>query len=84
MPSEAAEAVEEAAEQAEAVKEEVVEAVSEAVEQVQEAVAETSAEAPAPVEEHKLSWAARLKQGLTKSRDKNGKIVGRRIRRRTN
>ena len=75
MPSEAAEAVEEAAEQAEAVKEEVVEAVSEAVEQVQEAVAETSAEAPAPVEELKLSWAARLKQGLTKSRDKMAKSL---------
>ena len=75
MPSEVAEAAEEVAEQAEAVKEEVVEAVSEAVEQVQEAVAETSAEAPAPVEEHKLSWAARLKQGLTKSRDKMAKSL---------
>ena len=75
MPSEVAEAVEDVAEQAEAVKEEVVEAVSEAVEQVQEAVAETPAEAPAPVEEHKLSWAARLKQGLTKSRDKMAKSL---------
>lgn len=75
MPSEAAEAAEEAAEQAEAVKEEAVEAVSEAVEQVQEAVAETPAEAPAPVEEQKLSWAARLKQGLTKSRDKMAKSL---------
>ena len=75
MPSEIAEAAEEAAEQAEAVKEAAVEAVSEAVEQVQEAVAETSAEAPAPVEEHKLSWAARLKQGLTKSRDKMAKSL---------
>ena len=75
MPSEVAEAAEEVAEQAEAVKEEVVEAVSEAVEQVQEAVAETPAEAPAPVEEHKLSWAARLKQGLTKSRDKMAKSL---------
>ena len=75
MPSEVADAAEEAAEQAEAVKEEAVEAVSEAVEQVQEAVAETSAEAPAPVEEHKLSWAARLKQGLTKSRDKMAKSL---------
>ncbi|UTG74664.1 signal recognition particle-docking protein FtsY [Neisseria subflava] len=75
MPSEVAEAAEEVAEQAEAVKEEVVEAVSEAVEQVQEAVAETSAEAPAPVEEYKLSWAARLKQGLTKSRDKMAKSL---------
>ncbi|OFR84026.1 signal recognition particle-docking protein FtsY [Neisseria sp. HMSC073G10] len=75
MPSEVAEAFEEAAEQAEAVKEEAVEAVSEAVEQVQEAVAETPAEAPAPAEEHKLSWAARLKQGLTKSRDKMAKSL---------
>ena len=75
MPSEAAEAVEEAAEQAEAVKEEVVEAVSEAVEQAQETVAETPVEAPAPVEEPKLSWAARLKQGLTKSRDKMAKSL---------
>ena len=75
MPSEVAEAAEEAAEQAEAVKEEVVEAVSEAVEQFQEAVGETPAEAPAPVEEHKLSWAARLKQGLTKSRDKMAKSL---------
>ncbi|WP_301669522.1 signal recognition particle-docking protein FtsY [Neisseria benedictiae] len=75
MPSEVVEAAEEAAEQAEAVKEEAVEAVSEAVEQVQEAVAETPAEAPAPVEEHKLSWAARLKQGLTKSRDKMAKSL---------
>ena len=75
MPSEVAEAVEDVAEQAEAVKEEAVEAVSEAVEQVQEAVAETPAEAPAPVEEPKLSWAARLKQGLTKSRDKMAKSL---------
>ena len=75
MPSEVAEAAEEVVEQAEAVKEEVVEAVSEAVEQVQEAVAETPAEAPAPAEEHKLSWAARLKQGLTKSRDKMAKSL---------
>ena len=75
MPSEVAEAAEKAAEQAEAVKEEAVEAVSEAVEQVQEAVVETPAEAPAPVEEHKLSWAARLKQGLTKSRDKMAKSL---------
>ena len=75
MPSEVAEAVEDVAEQAEAVKEEAVEAVSEAVEQVQEAVAETLAEAPAPAEEQKLSWAARLKQGLTKSRDKMAKSL---------
>ena len=75
MPSEAAEAAEEAAEQAEVGKEEVVEAVSETVEQVQETVTETPAEAPAPVEEPKLSWAARLKQGLTKSRDKMAKSL---------
>ena len=75
MPSEVAEAAEEAAEQAEAVKEEVVEAVSEAVEQFQEAVGETPAEASASVEEQKLSWAARLKQGLTKSRDKMAKSL---------
>ena len=75
MPSEVAEASEEAAEQAEAVKEAAVEAVSEAVEQFQEAVAETPAEASASVEEQKLSWAARLKQGLTKSRDKMAKSL---------
>ena len=75
MPSEVAEAAEEAAGQAEAVKEEAVEAVSEAVEQVQETVAEKPVEAPAPVEEPKLSWAARLKQGLTKSRDKMAKSL---------
>ena len=75
MPSEIAEAAEEAAEQAEAVKEAAVEAISEAVEQVQEAVAETPAEASASVEEQKLSWAARLKQGLTKSRDKMAKSL---------
>ena len=75
MPSEAAEAAEKVAEQAEAGKEEAVEAVSEAVEQAQEAVTETPAEAPAPAEEPKLSWAARLKQGLTKSRDKMAKSL---------
>ena len=75
MPSEVAEAAEEAAEQAEAVKEAAVEAVSETVEQVQEVIAETPAEAPAPAEEPKLSWAARLKQGLTKSRDKMAKSL---------
>lgn len=67
MPSEAEEAAEKAAEQVEAAKEAVAETVSEAVEQVQEAVATT--------EEHKLSWAARLKQGLTKSRDKMAKSL---------
>ena len=75
MPSEVAETAEEATGQAEAVKEEAVEAVSEAVEQVQETVAEKPVEAPAPVEEPKLSWAARLKQGLTKSRDKMAKSL---------
>ena len=67
MPSEAAEVAEKAAEQVEAAKETVAETVSEAVEQVQEAVATT--------EEPKLSWAARLKQGLTKSRDKMAKSL---------
>ena len=67
MPSEASEVAEKAAEQVEAVKEAVAETVSEVVEQVQEAVATT--------EEHKLSWAARLKQGLTKSRDKMAKSL---------
>ena len=67
MPSEAEEAAEKAEEQVEAVKEAVAETVSEAVERVQEAVATT--------EEHKLSWAARLKQGLTKSRDKMAKSL---------
>ena len=71
MPSEAAEVAEKAAEQVEAAKEAVTETVSEAVEQVQEAVAE----AVATTEEHKLSWAARLKQGLTKSRDKMAKSL---------
>lgn len=75
MPSETAEVAEEVAEQAEAVKEAAVETVSEAVAQVQEIVAETPTEAPAPAEEHKLSWAARLKQGLTKSRDKMAKSL---------
>ena len=67
MPSEAAEVAEKAEEQVEAAKEAVAETVSEAVEQVQEAVATT--------EEHKLSWATRLKQGLTKSRDKMAKSL---------
>ncbi|HGK6091073.1 TPA: signal recognition particle-docking protein FtsY [Neisseria meningitidis] len=51
----------------EQVKETVAETVGEAVGQVQEAVATT--------EEHKLGWAARLKQGLTKSRDKMAKSL---------
>ncbi|WP_304670696.1 signal recognition particle-docking protein FtsY [Neisseria polysaccharea] len=67
MPSEAEEAAEKAAEHLESAKEAVVETVSEAAEQVQETVATT--------EEHKLSWAARLKQGLTKSRDKMAKSL---------
>ncbi|HGG8407904.1 TPA: signal recognition particle-docking protein FtsY [Neisseria meningitidis] len=67
MLSEAEEAAEKAAEQVEAAKEAVAETVGEAVGQVQEAVATT--------EEHKLSWAARLKQGLTKSRDKMAKSL---------
>ena len=71
MPSEAEKEAEKAAEQVEAAKETVAETVSEAVEQVQEAVAE----AVATTEEHKLSWAARLKQGLTKSRDKMAKSL---------
>ena len=86
MPSEAAEVAEKAAEQVEAVKEAVAETVSGAFEQVKEAVTETVseaveqvqeavAEAVAKTEEHKLSWAARLKQGLTKSRDKMAKSL---------
>ena len=71
MPSEAEEEAEKAAEQVEAAKEAIAETVSEAVEQVQEAVAE----AVATTEEHKLSWAERLKQGLTKSRDKMAKSL---------
>lgn len=67
MLSEAEEAAEKAAEQVEAAKEAIAETISEAVGQVQEAVATT--------EEHKLSWAARLKQGLTKSRDKMAKSL---------
>ena len=82
MPSEAAEVAEKAAEQVEAVKEAVAETVSSSVEQVKETVAETVneaveqvQEAVATTEEHKLSWAARLKQGLTKSRDKMAKSL---------
>ncbi|HGO7463668.1 TPA: signal recognition particle-docking protein FtsY [Neisseria meningitidis] len=67
MLSEAEEAAEKAAEQVEAAKEAIAETVGEAVGQVKEAVATT--------EEHKLSWAARLKQGLTKSRDKMAKSL---------
>ncbi|HGH0043936.1 TPA: signal recognition particle-docking protein FtsY [Neisseria meningitidis] len=71
MSFEAAEVAEKAAEQVEAAKEAVAETIGEAVEQVQEAVAE----AVATTEEHKLGWAARLKQGLTKSRDKMAKSL---------
>ncbi|HGH6229655.1 TPA: signal recognition particle-docking protein FtsY [Neisseria meningitidis] len=67
MLSEAEEAAEKAAEQVEAAKEAIAETVGEAVGQVQEAVATT--------DEHKLGWAARLKQGLTKSRDKMAKSL---------
>ncbi|HGO7745076.1 TPA: signal recognition particle-docking protein FtsY [Neisseria meningitidis] len=67
MLSEAEEAAEKAAEQVEAAKEAIAETVGEAVGQVKEAVAKT--------EEHKLGWAARLKQGLTKSRDKMAKSL---------
>ncbi|HGG9737683.1 TPA: signal recognition particle-docking protein FtsY [Neisseria meningitidis] len=67
MLSEAEEAAEKAAEQVEAAKEAIAETVGEAVGQVQEAVATT--------EEHKLGWAARLKQDLTKSRDKMAKSL---------
>lgn len=67
MLSEAEEAAEKAAEQVEAAKEAIAETVGEAVGQVQEAVA--------TIEEHKLGWAARLKQGLTKSRDKMAKSL---------
>ncbi|HEZ4567035.1 TPA: signal recognition particle-docking protein FtsY [Neisseria meningitidis] len=67
MLSEAEEAAEKAAEQVEAAKEAIAETVGEAVGQVQEAVATT--------EKHKLGWAARLKQGLTKSRDKMAKSL---------
>lgn len=71
MLSEAEEAAEKAAEQVKAAKEAIAETVGEAVGQVQEAVAE----AVATTEEHKLGWAARLKQGLTKSRDKMAKSL---------
>lgn len=67
MLSEVEEAAEKAAEQVEAAKEAIAETVGEAVGQVQEAVATT--------EEHKLGWVARLKQGLTKSRDKMAKSL---------
>ena len=49
-------------------------AAEKAAEQV-EAAKEAVAEAVATTEEHKLSWATRLKQGLTKSRDKMAKSL---------
>ncbi|HFC2422987.1 TPA: signal recognition particle-docking protein FtsY [Neisseria gonorrhoeae] len=68
--------------------ESAVETVSGAVEQVKETVAEmpseageaaerveSAKEAVATTEEHKLGWAARLKQGLAKSRDKMAKSL---------
>lgn len=75
MPSEAEETAEKVAEYAESAKEAVAETVGEVVEQVQEAVAAMPSEAAAPTEESKPSWAARLKQGLTKSRDKMAKSL---------
>ena len=75
MPSEAEEVAEKAAEYVESAKEAVAETVGEVVEQVQEAVAAMPSEAAAPTEESKPSWAARLKQGLTKSRDKMAKSL---------
>ena len=65
----------------EQVKETVVEMPSEAEEAAEkaaeqvEAAKEAVAEAVATTEEHKLSWATRLKQGLTKSRDKMAKSL---------
>lgn len=53
---------------------EAEEAAEKAAEQV-EAAKEAVAEAVATTEEHKLSWATRLKQGLTKSRDKMAKSL---------
>ena len=75
MPSEAEEVAEKAAEYVESAKEAVAETVGEVVEQVQEAVAAMPSEAAAPTEESKPSWATRLKQGLTKSRDKMAKSL---------
>lgn len=64
------EAVEQVQETVAKMPSEVAEAVEEAAEQV-----EAAKEAVATTEEHKLSWAARLKQGLTKSRDKMAKSL---------
>ena len=61
----------------EQVKEAVAEMPSEAAEVAEKAAEQVEAakEAVATTEEHKLSWAARLKQGLTKSRDKMAKSL---------
>ena len=61
----------------EQVKETVAEMPSEAKEAAEKAAEQVEAvkEAVATTEEHKLSWAARLKQGLTKSRDKMAKSL---------
>ena len=61
----------------EQVKETVAEMPSEAEEAAEKAAEQVEAEkeAVATTEEHKLSWAARLKQGLTKSRDKMAKSL---------
>ncbi|WP_304673646.1 signal recognition particle-docking protein FtsY [Neisseria polysaccharea] len=61
----------------EQVKETVAEMPSEAAEVAEKAdeQVEAAKEAVATTEEHKLSWAARLKQGLTKSRDKMAKSL---------
>ncbi|CBX21648.1 signal recognition particle-docking protein FtsY [Neisseria lactamica] len=67
-------AVEQVQETVAAMPSEAGEAAEKAAEQV-EAAKEAVAEAVATTEEHKLSWAARLKQGLTKSRDKMAKSL---------
>ena len=61
----------------EQVKETVAEMPSEAEKAAEKAAEQVEAakEAVATTEEHKLSWAARLKQGLTKSRDKMAKSL---------
>ena len=61
----------------EQVKETVAEMPSEAEEAAEKAAEQVEAakEAVATTEEHKLSWATRLKQGLTKSRDKMAKSL---------
>ena len=61
----------------EQVKKAVAEMPSEAAEVAEKAAEQVEAvkEAVATTEEHKLSWAARLKQGLTKSRDKMAKSL---------